>query len=115
MLKDIITYLTTRMVDNWEGCPIVYDNQPPADHTNDPVWARFTIIPGDQTLIGTGDVKLYEQNIRVRLKILTKPGLGTGEAYELAESFIELFRYHSHLGDGFEVIGRDAGMPPWAC
>lgn len=107
MLKNIATHLTTHFVDNFDDCPIVYDGQPLTDMSDEDCWARFSIRFGDQRMITMGDNRITDQNIRVILQVLLRPGLGTARLYEIAETYSQLFRYYRHNEASFSIEGRE--------
>lgn len=111
MINDIASYLTTQMVTNWaeNDCQIVYDNQPESDHSNAASWARFSVIVGNQSPSSLGN-SVTDQTLRVVLQIFVATGNYTGRANELADTFIELFRYHQYQGAEFYLEGSRVDM-----
>lgn len=106
MIKDIALRITEHFIDNFAGtCPIVYDNQPPVDMSDEPVWARFAVRFGDQRIVSMGNAKGTDQNVRVILQIFVQDGLGSNPAYELAESFTDIFRYLRISEPTFQIAG----------
>lgn len=105
MLKDIALKITDQFISNWSACPIIYDNQPAQDMTNEPEWARFTIRFGGQRIASLGDQKGTDQNIRVILQIFVENGSGTARLYELADTFTQIFRYYRVKEATFSIEG----------
>lgn len=108
MLKDIALKITDQFISNWTGCPIIYDNQPAQDMSEEAEWARFAIRFGDQRITSLGDQKGTDQNIRVILQIFVVNGSGMARLYELAEAFTQVFRYYRIKEPTFSI----AGMAP---
>lgn len=106
MLQEIAQHLTTHMVDNWTGCPLIYDNQPEVDFSDLPVWARFAVRMGDQNQVSIGQMKQTDQKLRLILQIFVKRGDGSGAAFYQAQAFTELFRYYRFNSSEFSIEGR---------
>lgn len=104
-LSELATLLTTIMFDGWTdgSIPIVYDNQPLLDLSDNTVWGRFTVRFGNQRQTAMGQSKMTEQLGRVYLQIFVKKGEGSGQALDAANVFTELFRYYRSTETGYSL------------
>lgn len=107
MLYEITSYLTKRMKDNWDGCPIVYDNHPPRDMSEEMVWARFVVRFGhsENVSAGTSD-KMIDQQMRIALQVFVARGEGPGLAYDETARFAALFQHLRYKDEDIEIEGR---------
>lgn len=93
---DDITVLRTRFLDTWDrSIPFEFEGQPLEAEPEGQVWARLTVIPGNedrQSLIS----RTYLQKGRIYLQVMMPIGTGDETGWNAAQLFIDAFRdWHS--------------------
>lgn len=107
MITEIAEHFHDVFIDNWTGCEVAFDGQPPVDLTNEDIWARFVVRMNDQKVRSFGVSKMTDQRLRLYLQIFSRKGEGIGPALDTAQEFIELFRYYRHLETDFSISGDE--------
>ena len=88
--------------------------------TKDQPWVRLSVLTGDQTQVGLGDLRRFRRIGIVNVAIFIPAGSGDGLAKELADSVASIFMGRTvsgviFRGTGLTRVGVDEAWTLWNC
>ena len=102
-----------RFVIEWDDrVHTVFANEEAEDPDEADVFVRFSVNPGNRALYLGGQPPTYSQLGRIWLQIFTPKGMGTVDAYDLADQFKAIFNQWVSDDEAIRIYNVDTQSIP---